>query len=105
MKDYRDIGIETYGDKCEICSHSLVEVHHINYQEQWNIERRLRKDFNNRDQLLKEARSLGFLKWDGNQLSKDDRSTNLAVLCGNCHTLIHKLDVGLNILKVLSKRK
>lgn len=106
--DYRQLGLESYGYKCEICGHSLVEVHHISYQEQWEMEKKLReatKQKRNITKLLEEAKEKGFLQWDDNQLSKDNRSTNLSVLCGNCHTLIHQLDVGMNIIKVLDRRK
>lgn len=108
MKDYREIGLETYGDKCEICGHSMVEVHHISYQEQWALEIELRKAVKaKRDisKLLQKAKDQGYLEWDGNQLSKDNRSTNLSVLCGNCHTLIHRIDVGMNLIKAIDRRK
>lgn len=105
--DYRQLGLETYGYKCEICSYSIVEIHHISYKEQWDLEKKLRKEKELEEilELLKRARELGFLNWDGKQLSKDDRSTNLSVLCGNCHSLIHRLDVGMNLLKVIDRRK
>jgi len=105
--DYRQLGLETYGYKCEICSYSIVEIHHISYKEQWDLEIKLRKENRLEEtlELLKQARELGFTTWRNNQLSKDDRSTNLAVLCGNCHSLIHRLDVGMNLLKVIDRRK
>jgi hypothetical protein len=102
--DYRQAGLETYGHKCEICGYSIVEVHHINYQEHQAIENKLRKT-DNPESLLEKAREMNFTDWDGHQLSKDNRSTNLAVLCGNCHSLIHRLDVGMNLIKVLDRRK
>lgn len=107
--DYRQLGLETYGYKCEICSYSIVEVHHINYKEQWDIENKLRKEqrLDRADALLKLAKELGFSEYNfkTKQLAKDDSSTNLAVLCGNCHSLIHRLDVGMNLLKVIDRRK
>lgn len=109
-KSYRDIGIEMYGSQCEICSHGIVEVHHIDYHKHQEFENRMRKavkmrDYDLLEQLLEKAKECGFLEWDGEQLSKDDRSTNLAVLCSNCHSLIHGLDVGVNLLNVLNRRK
>lgn len=110
MKNYRDYGIETYGNKCEICGHGVVEVHHIGYQEQQEFEREVRKVAkSNNNSLLKtklsKGKESGFMTWDGHQLGKDDRTTNLAVLCPTCHTLMHKLDVGMKILKVLPPRR
>jgi predicted HNH restriction endonuclease len=107
-KDYRQAGIETYGDRCELCQFSLVEVHHIDYQEHQELENRIRatvkakKDITS---LLIEAVEKGYLEWKNNQLEKDNRSTNLAVLCGNCHTLIHRIDCGKKLLGALRPRK
>jgi predicted HNH restriction endonuclease len=106
MKDYRDIGLETYGNKCEICGHGLVEVHHIGYQEHQHYEDMLREAKGDvLTSLLADAKSKGFLKWDGHNLEKDNRSTNLSVLCSNCHTLVHTLDAGMNLLKAIPKRR
>jgi hypothetical protein len=105
---YREDGLATYGDKCEICTYAITEVHHIDYQEHQEVEdylRYLSKHGNNITNLVKEAKEQGYLYWDGHQLSKDDRSTNLAVLCSNCHSLIHRMDVGKKLLKVLNKRR
>ncbi len=107
---YRDIGIRVYGNKCEICSYSIIEVHHIDYHRHQEYEDNIRKaskmrDYDLLEKLIEEAKECGFLEWKGNQLSKDDRSTNLSVLCGNCHSLIHALDSGVNLLNVLSERK
>jgi hypothetical protein len=106
--DYRLTGLETYGYRCEICGHSLVEVHHIDYQEQQQLESLIRKAAKAGEdltKLLELAKNAGYEEWDSNQLSKNDRSTNLAVLCGNCHSLIHRLDVGKKLLKVLERRR
>lgn len=108
MSKYRRLGLETYGDKCEICGFSIVEVHHIDYQEHQEVEdyiRYLSKNNHDVSKLVEEAKELGYLNWDGHQLSKDDRSENLAVLCPNCHRFIHRLNVGKKILRVLDKRK
>lgn len=105
---YRETALATYGTKCEICSYGIVEVHHIGYQEQQEQEdyiRYLAKNGNNISAELVKARALGFLHWDGKQLSKDDRSTNLACLCSNCHFLIHLMNVGNLFLRAVPKRK
>lgn len=107
-KTYREIGLETYGHKCELCGYSIVEVHHINYQlhDQW--EKKIRdmvKSHQDVADLLEMAKGLGFLDWDGHDLAKDNRSTNLSVLCGNCHSLIHLLDAGMKLLNALTPRK
>lgn len=104
---YRETGIDTYGHKCEICGFSVVEVHHINYPLHDEWEKKIRTAYRKGDsvvELLEVADKLGFLKWDGQDLSKDDRSTNLAVLCGNCHSLVHLFDAGLKLLKAIPKR-
>lgn len=104
-KNYRDAALKIYGEACEICGHkTALEVHHINYKEHQEIENRLRKiPFN--ESLILEAKNMGFDEWHKNQLSKDDNTKNLAVLCGNCHSLIHGMDVGLRLLKILKPRK
>lgn len=105
MENYRNLGLFTYGNSCEICGNHMVEVHHIDYQEHQLLENKLRyavkKDLDITN-LLEEAEGL---EWDGRQLSKNNKSTNLAVLCGNCHNLIHKMDVGMKLIKALPKRK
>ena len=105
---YRQDALTTYGNKCEICANSIVEVHHIDYQEHQELEdtiRYLNKNNNDISETIKEAKNSGYLFWDGYQLSKDDRTTNLSVLCCNCHTLIHRINVGKKLLRVLSKRR
>lgn len=104
---YREDGIGVYGDKCELCGHGLVEVHHIDYQEHQEIEDMLRylsKYGNDITELLAEAKSKGYLYWSGHQLSKDDLTRNLSVLCPNCHTLVHRVNMGKKLLRVLPKR-
>ena len=110
--DYRDVGLATYGNKCEICSNAMVEVHHIYYQEHQELENKIRKTYKDKDMnthlaLLKEAKEQGWEYFDTKalQLDKGKRSTMLSVLCGNCHTLIHKMDVGMKLLKAISPRK
>lgn len=105
---YRDTGIEAYGHSCEICGYGIVEVHHVNYQLHTEWEKKLRlaaRKGENLSELLSVAQKLGFLEWDGHDLSKDDRVSNLSVLCGNHHNLVHLFDAGLNLLKALPKRK
>jgi predicted HNH restriction endonuclease len=107
-KDYRQAALKTYGDKCEICGHSQVEVHHIDYQEQWDMEGKARaaeKDRAALNGILVAARAMGYIKYERGQLSKNDSTKNLSVLCGNCHGLVHKMDVGMRLLKVLKTRK
>jgi hypothetical protein len=106
-RGYREVGLATYGNKCEICGHSSVEVHHIDYQEHQRAEDEIRLVLRRGGvitHLLEKAKLRGWLTWDGRQLGKNDSSTNLSVLCGNCHTLIHKIDVGMKLLNALTKR-
>ena len=100
-KHYRESALETYGEVCEICGHKTsLEVHHIDYQEQWEMEKKVRDN----NSLVSEAKKLGYLEFKRNQLSKNDSTKNLAVLCGNCHGLMHTLDVGKKLLKALKER-
>lgn len=106
-KGYREIGLETYGHNCEICGYSIVEVHHVNYPLHDAWEKKIRDAVKNKQDitgLLAEAKKLGYLSWDGHDLDKDNRSTNLSVLCGNCHNLVHLFDAGLKLLKAIPKR-
>jgi hypothetical protein len=116
-KNYHDHALETYGETCEICGYRVnLEVHHINYQEHQEIENRIRTAYNHRTvgdnqsiflSLLDGAKKLGWDIFDAKtfQLSKDDSTNNLAVLCGNCHSLVHKVDMGKLLLKALKTRK
>lgn len=110
-KDYRNSALNTYGDSCELCGHrTSLEVHHINYQEQWDIERKIRSaekksQLNLVNELIDTAKSMGFDEYKDGQLSKDDSTTNLSVLCGNCHSLVHLIDVGLKLLRALKPRR
>jgi predicted HNH restriction endonuclease len=109
-KKYRDSALETYGHACEICGHRVsLEVHHINYQAQHQMEDTLRHYFKHDktefNKLLKEAIEQGFVEFKSNQLAKDDSTTNLSVLCGNCHGFIHTMDVGMKLVKALPARK
>lgn len=106
--DYRQIGLDTYGQRCEFCGNSMVEVHHIDYQEHQNMENRIRraaKNLMDLTLLLEEANQKGWLKWDGKDLEKNNSSFNLSVLCGNCHNLVHRMDVGMKILGALERRR
>jgi hypothetical protein len=109
-KHYRENALKTYGESCEICGHrTSLEVHHINYQEQQQMEQMLRFAYKYKDpqykEMLSEAKSKGFVEFNNNQLAKDDSTTNLSVLCGNCHSLIHTIDVGMKLLKAIKPRK
>lgn len=113
-KGYREIGIECYGDRCEICGHSSIEVHHIDYQEHQAMENKVRNaaqalifgDSAAYDKAIEEAKKQGYLYYDkkSRQLSKSDSKHNLSCLCGNCHTLMHKMDVGKKLLKAIKPR-
>lgn len=107
--DYRDVGISTYGHRCEICGYpAMVEVHHIDYHlHQWHEDNLRMATKSGKDimSVLAKAQEKGFKIWDGKDLSKDSRPSNLAVLCGNCHALIHKLDAGTNLFRVLQPRR
>lgn len=106
--DYREIGLDTYGHRCEFCGNSMVEVHHIDYQEHQLLEDRIRRAAKNQMELtslLEEAKNQGYLKWNGKDLEKNNSSYNLSVLCGNCHNLVHRMDVGKKILGALDRRK
>lgn len=110
-KNYRENALKTYGESCEICGHrTSLEVHHINYQDQQQMEdllRRAKKYYVEADfqKLLAEANSMGFVEFEKNQLAKDDSTKNLSVLCGNCHSLVHTMDVGNRLLKAIKPRK
>jgi hypothetical protein len=110
-KDYRQVGMEAYGERCEICGYtSSVEVHHTHYQEHQALEDRLRHATRNGmdlSSLLEEGKASGWNYFDKKslQLDKGKRSSMLSVLCGNCHTLMHKMDVGLKLLKAIKPRK
>jgi hypothetical protein len=111
-KNYHENALKTYGESCEICGfRSCLEVHHINYQEHQAAENMLRGFKKARKEIpesvLKGMKTGGWDYFDPKteQLSKDDSTTNLSVLCGNCHSLMHKLDVGMKLLNVLKERK
>jgi predicted HNH restriction endonuclease len=110
-KHYRENALKTYGDACEICGRRTgLEVHHIDYQEQWEMESKIRlaskKNWSvSGPALLETARKLGYDTFEFNQLSKNDDTKNLSVLCGNCHSLIHTLDSGKKLLKAIKERK
>jgi hypothetical protein len=111
-KNYRESALKTYGEACELCGHrTSLEVHHINYQEHQAAENMLR-GFEKAGKPIPQSVLTGMKTggWDyfnpeSGQLSKDDSTTNLSVLCGNCHSLCHLIDYGKNILKALKERK
>ncbi|QDP42813.1 hypothetical protein HWC53_gp029 [Bacillus phage vB_BmeM-Goe8] len=106
--DYRHVGIEAYGDRCEICGYHIVEVHHIDYQEHQAMENKIRAAVKNNEditELLEEAAKQGWVGWDGHQLEKATQAKSLSVLCPNCHTLVHRIDCGMKILGALTPRK
>jgi hypothetical protein len=111
-KDYRQVGIESYGDRCEICGYSsIVEVHHVYYQEHQAMEDVMRglikagKEIP--DSIKQAALEHGWNTFDKKtlQLDKGNAPHLLSCLCGNCHALIHKMDVGLKLLKAIKPRK
>lgn len=106
---YRKSALLMYGESCEICGHrTSLEVHHLNYQEQQEIEDTLRyqQKYNHPEitETLKEAKAMGFVEWKNNQLSKDDSTKNLSVLCGNCHGLVHTVNMGMKLIRALKTR-
>jgi hypothetical protein len=110
-KNYREAALKTYGEACELCGHrTSLEIHHINYQEHQEIENKIRlaekKDWQvSGPGLITIASKMGFTDYKNGQLAKDDSTTNLSVLCGNCHSLCHLIDYGKNLLKALKERK
>lgn len=116
VQGYRKDAIKEYGEKCEWigCGWDAAscDVHHINYQEQWEIERAIRKAVIDNDmglfaQLLSKARDMGFPTYNQKtrQLDKDDRVSNLVVLCPNHHRYVHSEDLGMKVLNFIPKRK
>lgn len=113
---YRTRAFAAYGTACEWIgcgwNQGTCDVHHINYQEHERYETAIRDAFRVgktyiAEQLIQEAKTLGFLKYDRklHQLSKDDRLQNLAVLCPNHHRFVHTKDLGLEILHYIPERK
>ena len=116
IKRYAEIGIETYGSKCEFnkCGweDATCDVHHINYQEQQEIEKKIRRAIKENNveltnQLILEACQKGFLffNYETMDLEKDHRSMNLAILCPNHHRYVHYVDMGMDILNKIPPRK
>lgn len=114
--NYKQTGHETYGTKCEWegCGwdEAGCDVHHISYQEHNRLESKMRAAIGQGDmekfaRLCAEARKQGFMEYKrmARQLDKDDRSTNLTVLCPNHHRLVHVQDMGLDVLKRIPPRK
>jgi hypothetical protein len=58
------------------------------------------------DDRLQFAKDSGYDLYDvvARQLSKNDDTKNTSVLCGNCHSLVHTMDVGKKLLKVIKER-
>lgn len=110
-KNYRESALKTYGESCELCGHrTSLEVHHIDYLEHQAMENKLRnakRADGNLTALTVEAKEQGYDEYyhTKGQLSKNDSTLNLSVLCGNCHSLCHLIDYGKNILKALKPRR
>lgn len=111
-KNYRESALKTYGETCELCGHrTSLEVHHIDYKEHQELEDTLRHqvkfDTMAFSKTMTEAKKLGYdaFNSDAKQLSKNDDTKNLSVLCGNCHSLCHLIDYGKNLLKALKSRR
>jgi hypothetical protein len=111
-KSYRQSALVTYGESCELCGHrTSLEVHHIDYKEHQEIEDLLRYqlkyDTMTFRETMDEAKKLGYDVFNSGdkQLSKNDDTKNLSVLCGNCHSLCHLIDYGKNLLKALKSRR
>jgi hypothetical protein len=113
--NYSKIAKEAYGESCEWIgcgwNESDCDVHHINYQLQWDLEKKIRTAHRSADierarELADIANSKGFGKFDIKtmQLGKDDRLLNLAVLCPNHHRYVHDEDLGFDIFKYIPKR-
>ncbi|MEH7116117.1 hypothetical protein V7128_01660 [Neobacillus vireti] len=109
-KYYRKAALEKYGEACEICGHrTSLEVHHIDYQEHQAIEdelKKLQKLGTLTNDRLQFAKDNGYDLYDvaTRQLSKNDDTKNTSVLCGNCHSLVHTMDVGKKLLKAIKER-
>jgi hypothetical protein len=111
-KQYRQSALAIYGESCEICGHrTSLEVHHINYQEHQELEDTLRYQQKNNlltefAKTLFEAKAMNFDEWNPktNQLSKDDATKNLSVLCGNCHGLVHIINMGMKMTRAIKPR-
>ncbi len=115
MESYSEIATKTYGISCEFnnCGwdEATCDVHHINYQEQHEVEKLLRylvkvSDMEGYKSALMKAREKGFSAFNTItlQLDKDNRSINLCVLCPNHHRYVHHKDLGMEILNYLPPR-
>lgn len=110
-KNYRDSALEKYGHQCELCGHTMVEVHHIDYQEHQQFEdllrHQLKYDAMEFSRTMEKAKQAGYDIFDSGsrQLSKNDDTKNLSVLCANCHGLCHLIDYGKKLLKALKQRR
>lgn len=115
---YRKIAIEVYGEACEWigCGWSAAscDVHHIDYQEQWEYERKLRALFDQGEEAFEEYQAFvkeahekgyGFFNSRNRQLHKNDHPSNLTVLCPNHHRYVHTQDLGMKLLSFVPQRK
>lgn len=109
---YSTVAKKVYGDKCELCGwgKATADVHHIDYQEHWEMEDRLRdlwkqKNMEEFDRVQAIALMEGYGLFLNNQLPKNDNPGNLAVLCPNCHRELHFYDHGKKVLEALPPRK
>ena len=111
-KFYRKSALRIYGEACEICGHrQTLEIHHIDYQEHQEVENHLRQVAKsvNKDYIIGEmakAKEQGYDIFDSRigQLSKNDDTGNLSVLCGNCHSFLHLVDYGKLLLNAIKPR-
>jgi hypothetical protein len=105
-----------YGDKCEWfgCGwdQGTCDVHHMNYGNHQDMENHLRAYFIMNDmksfdlmQVVATSMGCGLFNFKTRQLPKDDRTQNTVVLCPNHHRFVHTIDLKMNIVSYIPKRK
>lgn len=117
-ESYQTDATEAYGKVCEFfgCGWNLTtcDVHHIDYQEQQECERKMRAlaDAGQIDspmfqslQLKATSNNWGTYNAKTRQLLKNDDVLNLTVLCPNHHRFVHHHDMGKMILHFIPPRK
>jgi hypothetical protein len=114
---YAENARKTYGTKCEWVGcgwdAATCDVHHISYVQHQEFENKLRHMIRLGDSpeklaaVLADAREHGYLTFNQTtkELSKDDRVSNLAVLCPNHHRYVHEKDLGMDLLKYIPSRR
>jgi hypothetical protein len=79
---------------------------------QWDLEKKVRESHKKGD--IESARMWSQVAWSKGfrgfniktmQLGKDDRLSNLAVLCPNHHRYVHDKDMGLLLLSLIPERE